>query len=114
MKHGAALVALAVLLVASSARSSSPPKPPPKGKGTPPPPRGKERPYIPTPPAVAARAMQLLPVLRLHEERVETDPSGGVPLVLYRAEWHGPSAAIPKPHKGISVYVPATRTEGAP
>jgi hypothetical protein len=63
-------------------------------------------PYKPTPPAVAARANVLLAKLMVSQEVSEPDPDGRFPWVLYRAEWHAPSATIPTTHKGISVYRP--------
>lgn len=103
------LVGLAVLLVAEGARARPTPRPPAQ---LPPTPKGGELdPYIPTPYAVVQRANALLSVLPLGDEKIEADPTGKYSRVVYRAEWHDPSPAIPRKHKGISVYRPHARTE---
>jgi len=94
------LVALAVLLASGGKGSGGKAAPPPRQL----PSKGAMLPYLPTPPAVAKRAAELLPVLALGAEKLESDPTGTWPTVLYRAEWHPASIQVPRPHKGISVY----------
>jgi hypothetical protein len=96
-----ALAVLAVLALGGPAKAAPPPKPPAR---LPPPDKGAMVPYVPTPPAVAKRAAELLGRIPLGDEKIESDPTGTYPTVAYRAEWHSPSATNPKHHKGISVY----------
>lgn len=68
------------------------------------------RPYIPTPAAVAGRAMQLLHTMNLGEQLIEADPSGQHAQVLYNCTTHPPNAQHKVAHKGVDVWIPKPKS----
>lgn len=107
---GETLVAAGVvllLLAVSAGKRPDPPKPGPgPGPRTPrgPDPSVEWSPYIPTPHAVAIRAMELLQVMHLGEQRIEPDPSGKHAEVLFNCATHPPNAQHAQPHKGVDAW----------
>ena len=93
-----ALALLLVLLLAVGGKGGT--RQPPAGGGP-----GGRVPYVPTPYAVAQRALAILASdAKLGDVLVEPDPAGKWADVAYRVETHPASATIPHAHRGVSAY----------